>query len=473
MPHHDLVIIGSGSGNSLITPELEHLDIAIIEGGDRFGGTCLNVGCIPTKMFVLPADRALDAARSDHLGIRTRYEGVDWPAVRDRVFGRIDPIAAAGEAYRRDGARTTLYRGHGRFTGERRLVVDLPDGEVEVTADRVVIAAGAHATIPEAIAASGVTVHTSDTVMRLDDLPHRMLVVGGGFVAAELAHVFASFGTRVTVVVRGDGMLRQLEPAVRDRFDRAAAAQWDLRTGTEVTGLEQIEEGIRARLSDSTRLDVDAVLVATGRAPSTAGLGCEHAGVELHDDGRVVVDVHGRTTAEGVWALGDVSSPYMLKHVANHEARTVSHNLAHPEELRAFRHRAVPSAVFTHPQIATVGLTEPEARAAGHDVCTYVQEYGSTAYGWALEDTTSRCVLVGDATTGELLGAHLVGPEASTLIQPLVQAMSLRTPLVDVAREQYWIHPALTEVVENALIGLLEQMQDVPSGVTQSTDTPG
>ena len=472
MPHHDLVIIGSGSGNSLVTPDLEHLDIAIIEGGPVFGGTCLNVGCIPTKMFVLPADRARDAATSAHLGVRTRFDGADWPAIRDRIFGRIDPIAAAGEAYRRDGERTTLYRGHARLTGERRLVVDLPEGPVEVTADRVVIAAGAHPLIPTAIAESGVAVHTSDTIMRIDDLPQRLLVVGGGFVAAELAHVFASLGTRVTVAVRGEGMLTHLDEAIRTPFAQAAAAQWDVRTRTTVATLEQ-GEAIRVTFTDGTELEVDEVLVATGRAPSTEHLGCEAAGVDLHPDGRVVVDVHGRTSADGVWALGDVSSPYMLKHVANQEARVVAHNLAHPEDLRAFMHRAVPSAVFTHPQVATVGMTQSEARAAGHDVCVHVQDYGSTAYGWALDDTTSRCVLVGDASTGELLGAHLVGPEASTLIQPLIQAMSLGTPLAEVARGQYWIHPALTEVVENAVIGLLDLMPDTPPHITESTDTPG
>lgn len=245
-----------------------------------------------------------------------------------------------------------------------------------------------------------------------------------------------------------------------------------MRTRTTVATLEQ-GEAIRVTFTDGTELEVDEVLVATGRAPSTEHLGCEAAGVDLHPDGRVVVDVHGRTSADGVWALGDVSSPYMLKHVANQEARVVAHNLAHPEDLRAFMHRAVPSAVFTHPQVATVGMTQSEARAAGHDVCVHVQDYGSTAYGWALDDTTSRCVLVGDASTGELLGAHLVGPEASTLIQPLIQAMSLGTPLAEVARGQYWIHPALTEVVENAVIGLLDLMPDTPPHITESTDTPG
>jgi len=178
------------------------------------------------------------------------------------------------------------------------------------------------------------------------------------------------------------------------------------------------------------------------------------AGVELHPDGRVAVDQHGRTSAEGVWALGDVSAPVQLKHLANHEARVVAHNLVHPEDLRSFVHTNVPAAVFSHPQVATVGLTEEAAREAGHDVTVKVQRYGDTAYGWAMEDTTGVVKLIGDASTGLILGAHFMGPHASTLIQTVIHAMAFGQPAQEVARDQFWIHPALAEVVENALLGL-------------------
>ena len=180
MPHHDLVIIGSGSGNSLLTPELDGLDVAIVEGG-TFGGTCLNVGCIPTKMFVLPADRVVEADDAHRLGVTFAGPTVDWPGIRDRIFGRIDPISAGGEAYRRSQEHTTLYRAHATFTGERRLA--LSTGE-EVTADRLVVAAGSH---PVGLDVDGLRgpdpdhgVHTSDTVMRLDALPPRMASSAAG-----------------------------------------------------------------------------------------------------------------------------------------------------------------------------------------------------------------------------------------------------------------------------------------------------
>jgi mycothione reductase len=194
--------------------------------------------------------------------------------------------------------------------------------------------------------------------------------------------------------------------------------------------------------------------VATGRRPNSDRLNLSAAGVETSADGRIVADEFQRTTAPGVWALGDASSAARLKHVANHEARTVAHNLAHPDDLRASDHRFVPSAVFTHPQIASVGLTEQQAKADGRRYVSAVEHYSSTAYGWAMEDATSICKLLADPDTGQLLGAHILGEQASTLIQPLIQAMSFGLPARSMARGQYWIHPALSEVVENALLAL-------------------
>ena len=198
----------------------------------------------------------------------------------------------------------------------------------------------------------------------------------------------------------------------------------------------------------------EAILVATGRTPNGDQMDVDKAGIELLADGRVKTDEFGRTTAEGVWALGDVSSPYMLKHVANAEMRSVQHNLLHPEDLRPLPHDNVPAAVFTHPQIATVGRTEKQAREEGFDVTVKVQNFGDVAYGWAMEDKTGICKLVADRATGQLLGAHLMGPQASTLIQQLITAMAYSLDMREFTRNQYWIHPALPEVVENALLGL-------------------
>ena len=331
MPHHDLVIIGSGSGNSLLTPQLDGLDVAIVEGG-TFGGTCLNVGCIPTKMFVLPADRVVEADDAHRLGVTFAAPTVDWPGIRDRIFGRIDPISAGGEAYRLGQEHTTLYRAHATFTGARRLA--LSTGE-EVTADRLVVAAGSH---PVGLDVDGLRVpdpdrglHTSDTVMRLDALPPRMAVIGGGFVACEMAHVFAALGVAVTQVQRGPALLRHHEVEVSQRYTEAARHRYDLRLSTTPTSAERVGDVWRIGLTGPggpSHVEAEVVLLAVGRVPNTDRLDPAAGGLEVHDDGRLVVDEQLRATAPGVWALGDVSSPHQLKHVANHEARIVAHNLA-------------------------------------------------------------------------------------------------------------------------------------------------
>jgi mycothione reductase len=458
--HFDLAIIGSGSGNSLVTPDFDGKRVAVIEGG-TFGGTCLNVGCIPTKMFVYAADVATTVREAGRYGVDATFEGVRWADVRDRVFGRIDPISDGGRRYRQEGPNTTAFLGHATFTGDRTLAVELHDGGREtVTADQVVVAAGAHPVLPDVVTRSclelGVEVHTSDTIMRIGDLPRRLAIIGGGFIAVEMAHVFASFGVHVTIVARGSQLLRHLDTDISQRFTDLAREQWDVRTSSNVTALERGDggAGVRLHLDSTAVVDADLVLVATGRRTNTEALGSEAGGLTVLDDGRLEVDAYGRTGAPGVWALGDVSSPFQLKHVANAEARAIAHNLVHPDDLRRLPHDHVPSGIFSHPQIATVGLTEQECVEQGRPHVTYVQAYGDTAYGWAMEDRSSVCKLVADPTTGRLLGAHLMGPQATSLIQPLVQALALDTPVAELARGQYWIHPALAEVVENALLGL-------------------
>jgi len=458
--HFDLVIIGSGSGNSLPDKRFSHLQVALVEESAIFGGTCLNVGCIPTKMFVYAANIAHWARDSARYGVDASVDKVRWTDIRDRVFGRIDPISAGGRRYRAEGEpNITLISGHAAFSGPRTLTVSLTGGgEEEISADRIVIAAGSRAMVPEAIANSGVPFHTSDTVMRIDELPTRMVILGGGYIAAEFAHVFSALGTEVTLVTRGPALLRHMDETLSARFTEIARQHWDVHTDAVPVGATRTGDQIRVELSDGGELHGDTLLVATGRIPNSDRLNLAAAGIAVHTDGRIVVDECQHTAADGVFALGDVSSPYQLKHVANHEAKVVAHNLANPGELRRTDHRYVPSAVFTEPEIASVGLTEEECRArlesGGGRYVSYVQDYGGVAYGWAMEDSTGFCKLLADPATGKLLGAHVLGPQASTVIQPLIQAMSFGLTAREMAHGQYWIHPALPELVENALLSL-------------------
>ncbi|OBJ47615.1 mycothione reductase [Mycobacterium sp. 1423905.2] len=458
METYDIAIIGTGSGNTILNERYADKRVAICEQG-TFGGTCLNVGCIPTKMFVYAAEVAKTVQEAAKYGVDAHIDGVRWDDIVSRVFGRIDPIAVSGETYRRSLPNVEVYHQHARFgpvQSDGRYLLRTDGGE-EFTADQVVIAAGSRPVIPPAIHGCGVDYHTSDTIMRITELPEHLAIVGSGFVAAEFAHIFSALGVRVTIILRGGTLLKQIDDTLCERFTRIAAKKWELRTQRNVVDAKNAGSGVVLELDDGCSIEADMLLVATGRVSNADRIDAQEAGVEVKL-GRVVVDEYQRTSARGVFALGDVSSPYQLKHVANHEARVVQHNLLcdwdDTESMAVTDHRYVPAAVFTDPQLASVGLTENQALAEGYDITVAVQEYGDVAYGWAMEDTTGIVKLVAERGTGLLLGAHIMGYQASSIIQPLIQAMSFGLPAHQMARGQYWIHPALTEVIENALLGL-------------------
>ncbi len=459
MRHFDLCVIGSGTGNSILDERFDDWRVALVDGQKWFGGTCLNVGCIPTKMFAHPADVAEDARHAAALGIDVGKVSVRWADLRNRIFTRIDAIAADGEDYRRNSDSVALYRENARFVGPKLLAV----GEEQFTADAFVIAAGSRPRIPDipgiADPALAARIHTSDSIMRLEQLPRSLIIVGGGLVAVEFAHVFAAFGTQVTLLHRGPRLLRHADEVVAERFTDLISRRVVLRLGQQLTSVESADGHIEVGTTDDDGIEyffaAEHLLVATGRVSNADTLDLDRTGVEMDENGLVRVDEHQRTNVDGIWALGDVSSAWQLKHVANHEGRVVQHNLLHPDDLRASDHRFVPQAVFSGPQVAWVGRTEQECVAEGLAHRVGVREYGGVAFGWALEDTDHFAKVIIDPETRQLLGAHILGPDAPNLIQPLIQAMSFGLDAGSMAKGQYWIHPALAEVVENALLDAL------------------
>lgn len=465
--HFDLIIVGTGSGNSIPNESNENKKIAIVEKG-IFGGTCINVGCIPTKMFVYTADVAREVNDLKRLSLDGKLTDVDWKGLQQRIFGdRIDPISEGGKEYRR-GDRTpniTLFDGTASFSGPRTLTIatnvdsanttSAEAGDtVTITGDQIVLATGGRPFIPDVIADSGVPYHTNNDIMRLDKLPDSLIIMGGGIIAVEFAHIFSGLGTKVTVINRSPNVLRKLDETVVERFNAVAKEQWTNKLGVDVTGARHEGGQVILSLSDDSEVAGDELLVALGRTKNSDLLNPQAGGVDIADNGRIIVDEYGRTSAEGVWALGDAANDIELKHVANAEQRVISHNLAHPDDLRTFNHRFVPSGIFTHPQIGVVGMTEAEARDKVENVTVKVQEYSDVAYGWAMEDSTGFCKLIADADSGKLLGAHIMGPQATTLLQLAVTMLNFDIDVRLMAKNQYWPHPALSELFENALLGL-------------------
>ena len=447
---YDLVIVGAGSGNMLPARDLANWRIAMVES-DRFGGTCLNRGCIPSKMFVHTADVAQTVRHAGRFGIGAKWAGADWAAIQERVFGRIDPLHEGAVTHRR--SHSDVFLGEARFVAPKLLRV----GEDELRAERFVLAVGSRPHIPPIDGLAGVPFVTSDTVMRLDRLPKSMIVLGGGYIAAEMSHIFGSLGTRVTIVARGNHLLARHDADIRARFTKLYRERFDLRLNAAVRRVAATRKGVRLDLvtaSGAQTADGEVLLVATGRIPNSDRLGVAAAGIETDDHGHVRTDGTYATSVPGIWALGDLANHFQLKHMANAEARLVRYNLLHPGQERGASFTVVPSAVFADPQVASVGATEQELQADGRRYVAATRSYSDAAYGWALEDTTSFVKVLADPATRLLLGAHILGPQASTLIQPLIQAMCLGNTTDQVASAVLYIHPALTEVVEQVLLEL-------------------
>lgn len=398
--------------------------------------------------------------------IEVCFDEISHPALMDRVRVRIGDRRVlalvkaflkagilAPDGFARDSVSGTPQGGILSPLRERRLEVETAEGTVELTADQVVVAAGSCTVVPPIPGLAEVGFRTSDDVRTMERLPRRMAVVGGGFVATELAHVFSSFGVEVTVVEMLDQLLAREDAEIAQRFTELAKQQWDIRLERKMVSARRSDNGIILSLEGpqgAEEVEVDEVMMAIGRRPNSDLVDAAAGGLATHRDGRIMVDEQQATSVSGVWALGDVSSKWMLKHVVNAEAETVMHNVLHPQDLIATDHRYVPHAAFSSPQIAAVGLTEQEAKETGTAYVVGRTDYSDIAYGWAMEDTTGFAKVLADPATGKLLGARIIGPQAPTLIQ----AMSLGQDARSVASGQFWIHPSMPEVVQGALNNL-------------------
>jgi mycothione reductase len=293
--------------------------------------------------------------------------------------------------------------------------------------------------------------------MRLDQRPDRLGIIGGGYIAAEMGHVFAGLGSQVTLFNRSDVLLGRQDREIAERFTQAFGERVNLQLNHLPSRVERRGSSIVVHCAGE-QFEFDELLVATGREPNSDLIDCDVVGIDTHHHGTIVVDEHQRTSVPGIWAIGDVANDVHLKHVANREAEVAFWNIAHPDDLRSTDHGAIPAAVFSHPQVATVGMTEQQVVDAGIDHVTGRRDYAGTAYGWALGDEVGFAKVIVSRETGLILGAHVLGAQASTLIQPLIQAMHFGQTAARVAREVYYIHPALTEVVENALLDAVDRL---------------
>ena len=448
MKNYDLIVIGSGSGLEVSAEAAERgLSVAVVEEGP-FGGTCLNRGCIPSKILIHSADVMETIKRAGLFGIKASVEAVDWQFIIRRAFDEIDADVQSVEDGNRQAPNITVYKDTSRFVDKKTLELN---GD-RISAETVVIAAGTRPTVLEIPGLRDVPYITSDEALRLPEQPRRLTIVGGGYIAAELAHFFGSLGTDVTIVHRCPLMLRQEDEDVACRFTQICQRRFNLLLNAQVTratrqGTEIVVE-VEAE-GHKVALPSDALLFATGRIPSTDRLQVANTGVAVDQSGFVKTDEYLETSVPGIWALGDIVGKYLLKHSANLEAAYVANNIFNPDRKVAVDYHAMPHAIFASPQVACVGVTEQEAKKQDIQYIAATENYYDAAYGSSIEDRDGFAKVLAQPETREILGCHIIGTDASILVQEAVNA--IRSHLTtDAITQSIYIHPALPEVVQRA-----------------------
>jgi len=445
--HYQVVVIGTGPGGyvSAIRAAQLGLRTAVVEQ-DELGGTCLNWGCIPTKAWIVSAHLLEQIRRAREFGIEVSEPKINWGLLLERK-NKVVKQLTGGVKTLLQGRQVDIHRGAAKLTAANRVAVTAPGGKItELTADNVIVATGASATLPPGFKLDGERVITSKEALELSKQPKRIAVLGGGVVGSEFACFFAALGTRVTLIE----MLPRLVPAEDDEIAQALERELkkqnvDLHLGTKVDGVKDGPAGsVVLTLAGGKSVEVDTVLVATGRRPYTTGLGLEPIGVARGDHGKIVVNDRLETTVKGIYAIGDVTDIKQLAHFASAQGKAAAEIIAgHPAQTNW---RAVPAATFTSPEIASVGLTEREAKEQGRTV--KIGRFPFRAHGRNIADgeTSGFIKIVGDAGTGQILGAHIIGAKASELIHECSLAIAADLDVEDLARAIH-AHPTLMETI--------------------------
>jgi len=415
-------------------------------------------------MLLYHADVLETVERADAFHIDADVNDVEFTKI---VRGVNEDVRSDADSIRqglRSSSRHDLYEGEGRFVDER--TVEIVSGEDEgarIRAETVLIAAGTRPAIPDIDGIDDVEYLTSTEALQLEMPPEHLVIVGGGYIAAELGHFFGTFGSDVTIIGRRPNLLPEADEEVAEAFTERYAERFTVHTGHAATAVSEAGETVTVEahpyeygpgggISDEESVTVtgDELLVAAGRRPNTDLLNLDAAGVETDDRGFVETDDYLRTTADGVWALGDIVGEYLLKHSANHEAQAVARNLF-GDDLQPVDYTAMPFAVFASPEVAGVGARDEELRAEDREYATRTYQYDETARGDAMKADGFVKVIID--LEGEILGCHIIGPEASNLVQEVVVAMKAGSGTVQDIRESVHIHPALSEVVQRAFSG--------------------
>lgn len=448
MKKFDVIVIGSGGGSKIISPAAKMgLKVAVIEKGP-LGGTCLNRGCIPSKMLIHPAEVAIAVKEAHKFSINNdpRFT-VDFEHLVKRISQTVDSDSAKINAGYERNANITYYAHSGHFISNKILQVN---GE-QITADKIFITVGARPQIPLIAGLQGTPYLTSTEALRNTTLPKSLIVLGGGYIATELGFAYAAFGTNVHFLVRST-LLRHEDRQVAEEFSRVFSKYHQVSLQTTITQVEYQPGKFTVSYSQNGvnhATSAESLLVATGITCNTDTLNLASTDIAVDENGFIKVDECLRTAVDGVYAFGDCLGRYLYRHTANFEGEYLFENVFVKAVPHPIVYPAVPHAVFSYPQIAGVGMTEEQVQATGIDYVVGLNKYQNSGMGMAMLADSGFVKIIIERSSLKILGAHIVGPEASNMIHMLIALMSKDATLDDLLNMIY-IHPALPELVRNA-----------------------
>ena len=458
---YDLVVIGGGPGGyvAAIRAAQLGLTVACVEKRGSLGGTCLNVGCIPSKALLQSSEKYAEAranALAAH-GVRLGEVGLDLPAMLARKDKVVEELTKGIEFLFKKN-KVAYIKGTARLVGRQAVAVALDGGgERTLAAGRILIATGSESMPLPGVAVDERRIVSSTGALALDAVPARLAVIGGGYIGLELGSVWGRLGAKVTVIEFLDRIVPGMDGELGKQLQRILTRQgFAFRLGTKVTAAKASKSEVTLTLEPAAggtaeTLAADVVLVAVGRRPYTDGLGLEAAGVAVDDKGRIQIDAHWQTAAPGIYAIGDVIAGPMLAHKAEEEGVAVAEILA--GQAGHVNYETVPGIVYTWPEAAAVGKTEEELKAAGVAYKSGKFPFAANSRARCNADTDGFVKILADAATDRVLGVHILGPDAGTLIHECVMAMEFGGSAEDVARAFHG-HPTLNEAIKEAALAV-------------------
>lgn len=445
MREYDVIVAGTGRGFSVIRSAAgAGLRVAVAEMASP-GGTCLNLGCIPSKLLIAVADRVREIQEAADFGIKASIEGIDFGAAMEFMRAYVTKYREERRRYLEGEDLIDFYPSTAEFISDRTLQA----GGEEIKSDLIFVATGARPSIPPIEGLKEIPYLTNESVLELGDLPASLIIIGGGYIGVEYGHFFSAMGVEVTIVDIGDRLVRNEEPEISELLKERLSRHMQIRTGVEpvrVTGQPGSYTLVCRCTGDEPeiQLEAQAIMVATGRKPNSDLLKVDRAGIRTDKRGFVEVNDYYQTSDPRIWAFGDVIGKGMFTHAGNREADLAWAN-AHEGKKDTLDYTSIPHAVFTRPQIASVGMKQEEA-SANHDILVGKAEYSDTVKGAALHQQKTFAKAVVDAKSRRLLGFHIIGPYAPLLLQEATNVLASQGTVDDLTAGMH-IHPAMSELI--------------------------